>query len=70
MSEKTIFEVAEGYGLTIERVIVPDHDSAFKVYKGANQVFVGTQDAVRHFLSSYEDSRPGLYEGSMIGYKE
>ena len=70
MSEKTVFEVAEGFGLTIERVVIPDHEKAFKIYKGVNPVFVGTEDAVREFLSAYESNRPGLFEGSMIGYKE
>lgn len=70
MSDKTIFEIAEGYGLSVEHVIIPDHDRAFKIYKGVNQVFVGTEDAVREFLSTYEKNRPGLYDASMIGYKE
>ena len=70
MSDKTIFEIADGFGLNVEHVLIPDHDRAFKVYKGVNPVFVGTEDAVREFLSAYGDSRPGLFEGSMIGYKE
>ncbi|MEQ1763234.1 MAG: hypothetical protein ABL984_08830 [Pyrinomonadaceae bacterium] len=70
MSEKTIFQLGDSFGLTIEHVVIPDHDKAFKVYKGVNPVFVGTEEAVREFLSSYKDSRPGLFEGSMIGYKE
>ena len=70
MSEKTVSEVAEGFGLTIERVVIPDHEKAFKIYKGVNPIFVGTEDAVREFLSGYESNRPGLFEGSMIGYKE
>ena len=70
MSDKTIFEIADGFGLNVEHVLIPDHDRAFKVYKGVNPVFVGTEDAVREFISAYGDSRPGLFEGSMIGYKE
>ena len=70
MSDKTIFEIADGFGLNVEHVLIPDHDRAFKVYKGVNPVFVGTEDAVREFLSAYGDNRPGLFEGSMIGYKE
>jgi hypothetical protein len=70
MEQKTIFELAEGFGLGVEHVVIPDHDKAFKVYKGVNPVFVGTEDAVREFLSTYKDNRPGLFEGSMIGYKE
>lgn len=70
MEDKTIFEIADGYGLTVEPVVVPDHERAFKLYKGVNPVFVGTAEAVRDFLSTYEANRPGLYEASMIGYKE
>ncbi len=70
MQDKTIFETAEGFGLTIEHVIIPKHDKAFKVYKGVNPLFVGTEEAVREFLSSYKHDRPGLYESSMFGYKE
>ena len=68
--DKTIFERAESFGLNVEQVVIPEHERAFKVYKGANPVFVGTEDAVREFLSTYVDSRPGLFEGSIIGYKE
>ena len=67
---ETIFEMAESYGLSIDHVVIPDHDKAFKVYKGANPLFVGPEDAVREFLAAYEHDRPGLYEASMIGYKE
>ena len=70
MEDFTIFEIADGFGLTIEPVIISDHDKAFKVYKGVNPLFVGTEEAVREFLSTYDQSRPGLYEASMIGYKE
>ena len=70
MDEKTISDIAEDFGLTVEQVLIPDHDRAFKVYKGVKPVFVGTEEAVRHFLSTYESNRPGLFEGSMIGYKE
>ena len=70
MGEKTIFEIADAFGLNVEHILIPDHDRAFKVYKGVNPVFVGTEDAVRDFFSTYETDRPSLYEGSMIGYKE
>lgn len=70
MEEKTVFEMAEAFGLSLEQVIIPEHDRAYKVYKGVNPIFVGTEEAVREFLSTYETSRPGLYEASMIGYKE
>ncbi|HEX6279236.1 MAG TPA: hypothetical protein VFZ49_04395 [Pyrinomonadaceae bacterium] len=70
MTDKTIFEIAQGYGLEIDHLIIPDHEKAFKVLKGVNPIFVGTEDAVKHFLSSYEEKRPGLFEASMINYKE
>lgn len=69
MANKTIFEIAEGFGLNIEHVIIPDHSKAYKVYKGVNPVFVGTDEAVREFLSTYDQNRPGLYEASIFGYK-
>ncbi|MEO5859480.1 MAG: hypothetical protein ABIR33_11080 [Pyrinomonadaceae bacterium] len=70
MAEKTIFQIADRFGLNVEHVPIPDHDKAFKVYKGVNPLFVGTEEAVRDFLATYEQNRPGLFEGSIIGYKE
>lgn len=70
MEGKSIVDIAEAFGLTVEHVVIPDHDKAFKVYKGVNPIFVGTEEAVREFLSTYEQDRPGLYEASMFGYKE
>lgn len=70
MKEKSIVEIANSFGLTVETVIIPDHDRAFKVYKGAKQLFVGTEEATRQFFTTYENDRPGLYEGSIYGYKE
>ena len=70
MSEKTVFEVAEGFVLTIERVVIPDDEKAFKIYKGINPIFVGTEEAVRKIPLRLREHRPGLFEGSMIGYKE
>ena len=67
---RPISEIAEGYGLSLETAILPDHDNAFRVYKGANQVFIGTEPAVREFLANYENELPGLLEGSMYAYKE
>lgn len=63
-------ELAIRFGLTLETTIIPEHDRAYKVYKGAKQIFIGTDEAVREFLADYEKSRPGLFEGSMYGYKE
>ncbi|HEV8591973.1 MAG TPA: hypothetical protein VGQ55_07705 [Pyrinomonadaceae bacterium] len=70
MSERSIVQVAEGFGLSIEAATIPEHDHAFRVFKGANQVFVGTESAVREFLNGYEKDRPALFEGSMYGYME
>ncbi|MBK9165180.1 MAG: hypothetical protein IPM21_14960 [Acidobacteria bacterium] len=65
-----IDEVIEKLGLTVERVPISGHPNAVRVYKGAKQVFVGTEDAVRDFLVEYESNRPKPYEGSIVGYKE
>jgi hypothetical protein len=70
MSEKSILDLAEGYGLSVEAAVIPENGKAFRIYKGANQVFIGTEDGVRDFLADYEKGRPDLYEGSMYGYKE
>lgn len=70
MSQQSMVDIAEGYGLSVEPASIPEHEKAFRVYKGANQVFIGTEDAVRHFLSGYKKDLPGLYQGSMYGYKE
>ena len=70
MGNSTIFEIADGFGLHIEQVIIPDRGKAFKVYKGVNPVFVGTEEAVQAFLETYDRNRPGLYEASMFDYKE
>lgn len=65
---KSIHDIASGYRLTVETAVIPGHENAFRVYKGVNPVFVGTEEAVREFLDGYE--RPGLYEGSIYNYKE
>lgn len=70
MIQKNIFEIAEGFGLTVEDVTVPENDGAFRILKGAHQVFTGKEEAVRNYLAAYERERPGLYEGSIYGYKE
>lgn len=70
MTKKTIIEMAEEFGLTVETAVLPEHENALRVYKGANQVFIGTEDAVRIFLTDYKKDRPGLLEGSMYAYKE
>ena len=70
MTLRPVNEIADGYGLTLETTVLPEHDNAFRVFKGANQIFIGTEEAVREFLSKYENERPGLFEGSMYAYKE
>lgn len=70
MSQKSIDEIADGFGLSVELALIPEHERAFRVLKGANQIFIGTEDAVRIFLSEYEKDRPPLFEGSMYGYME
>ena len=70
MSQQSIVAIAESFGLNIEPASIPEHKHAYRVLKGANQVFIGTEEAVRIFLSEYEKDRPGLFEGSMYGYME
>ncbi len=70
MMQKRLLDIAEGFGLTVETAVVPGHDKAFRLYKGAKQVFIGTEEAATEFLATYKDTRPDLYEGSMYGYQE
>ncbi len=70
MSQKSIVNIAESFGLTVETISIPEHDDAFRVLKGLNQVFIGTEYAVRNYLVEYEKERPGLFAGSIYGYKE
>ena len=70
MSQKSIEEIAESFGLSIEDTAIPDHEHVFRVIKGAKQVFLGHEEAVRDFFIDYEKNRPGLYEGSIYGYTE
>lgn len=70
MSQKTIDQIAEGFGLNIETTPIPDNGNAIRVLTGANQIFIGTEEAVLAFLAGYVKERPGLYEGSMIRCKE
>lgn len=70
MNQKSIAEIGEQYGLTIEDVSVSDTEASYTIYKGAKKVFSGTEDDARSFLSTYEADRPGLFDGSMYGYVE
>lgn len=71
MDDKTIAEVASTFGLDIEVASgLPGERKSFRIYKGANQVFAGTEEAARSFLVRYERERPGLFAESMYSYKE
>ena len=67
MSLRNISEIAGEFGLTVEST---NGDPVFRIYKGVNEVFTGNENAVRDFLIDYERERPGLFEGSIVGYKE
>lgn len=67
MSLRNISDIASDFGLTVESA---NDDPTFRIFKGVNQVFAGNEDAARAYLASYEKDRPGLFEGSMIGYRE
>ena len=70
MTQRSVDEIAASYGLTIETMAIPENENAFRVYKGAKQIFIGSEEAVRNFLSGYDKERPALFEGSMYGYQE
>lgn len=70
MSFQSLTEHAKTFGLTIEAIVLPGHENAYRVFKGARQIFIGTDSAVEQFLSDYKDDRPGLMEGSMYDYRE
>ncbi len=70
MNSEAIIAAVERFGLTMETVAISDAEEAFKVYKGAKQIFVGRAADIATFLVDYEKNLPGLYEGSIYGYKE
>jgi hypothetical protein len=70
MDQKSVAEIGEKFGLTIENDSEADVEASFTIYKGAKKVFSGTEGAARDFLSTYEADRPGLFDGSMYGYLE
>jgi hypothetical protein len=67
MSLRKTSDIAGEFGLTVEST---SDDPAFRIYKGVNQVFAGNEETARIYLANYEKDRPGLFEGSMIGYRE
>ncbi len=56
--QKSIRDIAETFGLTIDVSPIPGHDPALRVYRGAKQIFIGTDDAVRKFLAEYDPASP------------
>jgi len=67
MTLRNVSEIAGEFGLTVE----PANDGpALRIYKGVNQVFSGHEEAARVYLANYEKDRRGLFEGSIIGYRE
>lgn len=70
MEQKPVIERAELLGLTVELRSLPGEERSLAIHKGAKQVFTGTEADAVSFLDRYEAERPGLYEGSMYGYKE
>ncbi|MBX3298177.1 MAG: hypothetical protein KF736_01785 [Acidobacteria bacterium] len=70
MPLRELLAIADEFGLAVESVVIAENEMAFRVLKGANQIFIGTETAVREFLSGYGSDRPGLFEASMYGYKE
>lgn len=70
MIQKPIADIAENFGLNIEIQTIPDHEPAFRVFKGVNPIFVGTEEAVRAFLLTYEKELPKMVVKSGRGLKE
>ena len=70
MSEKSIIEIAEEFGLTVETVRKDDGENEYKVLKGLNTVVTGNEAAVKAFLSTYEAERPPMLKSNMYGYTE
>jgi hypothetical protein len=70
MEQKSISEIAEGFGLTVEPATGLENETGVRINKGVNSIFVGNEDAAREFLVAYEKNRPGLFEGSVYGYRE
>ena len=70
MTNEAVIKAADRFGLTLEAIEIAGGEDAFKVYKGANQIFVGRPADIATFLVDYEKNLPGLYEGSIYGYKE
>ncbi len=70
MSQRTIFDIADGFGLSIETLTIPDHEPAFRLFKGVNPIFVGTEEAVRNFFITYEKELPKVIIKTTRGLKE
>lgn len=70
MKDKSLIEKVHQLGLAVETVVIPGHERAYRVYKGAKQIFIGTEEAVKGFLVDYERTRPGPLDASLSGYRE
>ena len=71
MEHKTIVEIAQYFGLDLEGADgLPGDQRSFRIYKGANQVFTGDEEAVRNFLVRYERERPALFAERTYETKE
>ncbi len=71
MNEKAISEIATSFGMDLEGALgLPGDEKSFRLYKGAKQVFTGTEQDVRIFFARYEKNRPALFMESMYAYKE
>ncbi len=56
--QKSVRDIADSFGLTIDVSPIPGHDAALRVYRGARQIFIGTDEAVRNFLDNYDPAAP------------
>lgn len=65
MDQKTVVEIGQEFGLTIEPITDDDNVTTYKICKGVNQVFAGTEGEARQFLSTYANERPPLFDGSV-----
>ncbi|CAN5324773.1 hypothetical protein BH10ACI2_BH10ACI2_24030 [soil metagenome] len=61
---------ASRYGLTLEDLPLDDHDDAVRVFKGVNQIFIGTETAIAEFLDRYEQELPKPAAPEAKGFKE
>lgn len=71
MDDTAISEIAQSFGMDLEGAVgLPGDEKSFRLYKGAKQVFTGTEQDLRNFFARYEKNRPALFVESMYAYKE